>query len=157
MNNYNQMDKKSTRVMAMKSLIFSVCFVVVGLVILLIDFLWLDFFDFRGHFWSACSICVLAILNFIINGIVIPRYRYKNFKYQLDDGKLKIQSGLWFITTKSIPLFRIQNVDTYEGIVMRKYNLANIILSTAGGNARIMLIKKDEAELLKQRIKVPMI
>ena len=156
MNNYKRIDEKSMRVMGIKSLIFSVSFITAALIFLIIEVLWLDFFSFPVIFWIVFSVCILGILNFIINGVVIPRYRFKNFKYQLIDDELKIQSGLWFITTQSIPLFRIQNVDTYDGIIMRKYHLANIILSTAGGNAQIMLITKDQAELLKQHIKAPM-
>ena len=52
-----------------------------------------------------------------------------------------------------MPLFRIQNVDTHEGILMRKYQLASLTLSTAGGNTEIKLVNKEVAAQLKQTIK----
>ena len=60
---------------------------------------------------------------------------------------------MWFVNVVNIPLFRIQNVDTREGIIMRKYNLASLTLSTAGGNTEIKLIDKNKANALKQEIK----
>ena len=36
---------------------------------------------------------------------------------------------------------------------MRKYNLASLTLSTAGGNTEIKLIDKNKANTLKQEIK----
>ncbi|MGS0651340.1 hypothetical protein ACU40U_10760, partial [Staphylococcus arlettae] len=83
MNNYKRMDEKSMRVMGIKSLIFSVSFITAALIFLIIEVLWLDFFSFPVIFWIVFSVCILGILNFIINGVVIPRYRFKNFKYQL--------------------------------------------------------------------------
>jgi membrane protein YdbS with pleckstrin-like domain len=50
-------------------------------------------------------------------------------------------------------LFRIQNVEIQEGIIMRKYNLANVNLSTAGGNTEVILISKQEANIIKQFIR----
>ncbi|RIP14214.1 hypothetical protein BUZ14_17145, partial [Staphylococcus gallinarum] len=43
--------------------------------------------------------------------------------------------------------------DTHEGILMRKYQLASLTLSTAGGNTEIKLVNKEVAAKLKQTIK----
>ena len=50
-------------------------------------------------------------------------------------------------------MFRIQNVEIQEGIIMRKYNLANVNLSTAGGNTEVILISKQEVNIIKQFIR----
>ncbi len=47
------------------------------------------------------------------------------------------------VSVLKVPLFRIQNVDTHEGLLMRKYKLANLILSTAAGNINIKFINKQ--------------
>ncbi|PTI17419.1 hypothetical protein BU082_12430, partial [Staphylococcus warneri] len=52
-----------------------------------------------------------------------------------------------------IPFFRIQNIDISEGFIMRKYQLATVTLSTAGGNSELLLINKEKAEEIKHLIK----
>ncbi|MDU1613587.1 MAG: PH domain-containing protein, partial [Staphylococcus epidermidis] len=52
-----------------------------------------------------------------------------------------------------IPYFRIQNIDIVEGFIMRKFQLASLSLSTAGGNSEIALIDIQEAQRLKKQIK----
>ena len=47
---------------------------------------------------------------------------------------------------------RIQNVDLYEGFFMRKFNLASISLSTAGGNSGLKYLKVDIANEIKRSI-----
>ncbi|PTI80908.1 hypothetical protein BU098_12575, partial [Staphylococcus xylosus] len=71
----------------------------------------------------------------------------------IDDHVVTVRNGLWFVSVMKVPLFRIQNVDTHEGILMRKYKLANLTLSTAGGNINIKFINKTTATNLKQQIK----
>ena len=51
-----------------------------------------------------------------------------------------------------IPFYRIQNIEVIEGFIMRKYKLAHLHLSTAGGECNIELIAKKEAIYLKQMI-----
>ncbi|MDN6067362.1 MAG: PH domain-containing protein, partial [Staphylococcus equorum] len=80
-------------------------------------------------------------------------YRYQIFRYKLGENEITVRNGLWFVSVINIPLFRIQNVDTHEGILMRKYKLASLTLSTAGGNTEIKLIDKDIAATLKYKIK----
>lgn len=45
------------------------------------------------------------------------------------------------------------NVDIEEGWLMRKYQLATLNLSTAGGNAEILLIDKTTAQQIMDNIK----
>ncbi len=95
---------------------------------------------------------VIIVLHIIIYVVISPIYKYKVFRYRVEDHHTTIRRGLWFIQTDQIPHFRVQNVDTYEGIIMRKFGLADVILSTAGGNAEINLIPQDVALELKQQL-----
>ena len=96
---------------------------------------------------------VIILLHIIVELVIIPKYRYKIFKYNLEDHTITVRNGLWFVKVVKMPLFRIQNVDTHEGILMRKYQLASLTLSTAGGNTEIKLVNKEVAAKLKQTIK----
>lgn len=84
---------------------------------------------------------------------VIPTFRYKNFRYKIKNNEIHVRKGIIFINTNIIPFFRIQNIDISEGFIMRKYQLATVTLSTAGGNSELLLINKEKAEEIKHLIK----
>lgn len=153
MNDFKQMDIMGKRVMALRSIILSVIILALLIVVLVVNTLWLDLLSEKACLWVAIIGIVVIILYLIIGSIIIPRYQFLIFKYNLSDEEIVVRKGLWFITTTKIPLFRIQNVEIQEGIIMRKYNLANVNLSTAGGNTEVILISKQEANIIKQFIR----
>lgn len=153
MNDFKQMDIMGKRVMALRSIILSVIILTLLIVVLVVNTLWLDLLSEKACLWVAIIGIVVIILNLLIGSIIISRYQFLIFKYNLSDEEIVVRKGLWFITTTKIPLFRIQNVEIQEGIIMRKYNLANVNLSTAGGNTEVILISKQEANIIKQFIR----
>jgi membrane protein YdbS with pleckstrin-like domain len=153
MNDFKQMDIMGKRVMALRSIILSVIMLALLIVVLVVNTLWLDLLSEKACLWVAIIGIVVIILYLLIGSIIIPRYQFLIFKYNLSDEVIVVRKGLWFIKTTKIPLFRIQNVEIQEGIIMRKYNLANVNLSTAGGNTEVILISKQEANLIKQFIR----
>lgn len=153
MNDFKQMDIMGKKVMALRSIILSVIILAIFIVVLIVNTLWLDLLSTKVCLWIVIIGIVAIILNLIIGTIIIPRYQFLIFKYILTGEEIVVRKGLWFITTTKIPLFRIQNVDIQEGIIMRKYNLANVNLSTAGGNTEVILISKQEANIIKQFIR----
>lgn len=153
MNDFKQMDIMGKKVMALRSIILSVIILAIFIVVLIVNTLWLDLLSTKVCLWIAIIGIVAIILNLIIGTIITPRYQFLIFKYILTGEEIVVRKGLWFITTTKIPLFRIQNVDIQEGIIMRKYNLANVNLSTACGNTEVILISKQEANIIKQFIR----
>lgn len=153
MNDFKQMDLKGKKVMALRSIIQSIAILVLIIAIIVVNKIWLDLFSKTAIKWVAIVGLLLVVLNIIVGVLVIARYRYLIFKYKLNNEVIIVRTGLWFIKTRQIPLFRIQNVDIHEGIIMRKYNLANVSLSTAGGNAEVKLITTQEANRIKQYIR----
>lgn len=153
MNDFKQMDIMGKRVMALRSIILSVIILTLLIVVLVVNTLWLDLLSEKACLWVAIIGIVVIILNLLIGSIIISRYQFLIFKYNLSDEVIVVRKGLWFIKTTKIPLFRIQNVEIQEGIIMRKYNLANVNLSTAGGNTEVILISKQEANIIKQFIR----
>ena len=83
----------------------------------------------------------------------MPWFKFKHLRYFLDDKEIHIREGIIFIDVHVIPYFRIQNIDIVEGFIMRKFQLASLSLSTAGGNSEIALIDIREAQRLKKQIK----
>lgn len=143
-----RMDKKGMTVERIGSSITISVFLIILIVMFVIFELW----------WTDVSKWFLtipiAIIIFIsIYGLIIqPYYMYRNFRYEINDDEIKIKSGIFMIKETTIPMGRIQNVDLYEGFIMRKYNLANITLSTAGGNEMIQYLNKVKANKIKYAI-----
>ncbi|GGI00638.1 PH domain-containing protein [Mammaliicoccus vitulinus] len=143
-----RMDKKGMTVERIGSLITISIFTLISIILLVVFEIWLK--DVSKWFLSI----PLAIIVFTcIYGMIIqPYYMYRNFRYEIHDDEINIKSGIFMIRETTIPMGRIQNVDLYEGFIMRKYHLANITLSTAGGNETIQYLNKDKANDLKHAI-----
>lgn len=143
-----RMDKKGMVVERIGSLITISILIITIIVMAVIFNLW----------WTTASkwfllIPVALIVVIAIYGLIIqPYYMYRNFRYEINDDEINIKSGIFMIRETTIPMGRIQNVDLYEGFIMRKYNLANITLSTAGGNRMIQYLNKDKANRIKHAI-----
>lgn len=153
MENYNNMHESGKTVMRLSAIITAVIFIIVLTIFSVVNHIWLEWIDKEPMKWILFIGVGIAFIYLILNVIFIPIYRYKIFKYSIDDHVVTVRNGLWFVSVLKVPLFRIQNVDTHEGLLMRKYKLANLILSTAAGNINIKFINKTTATKLKQQIK----
>lgn len=143
-----RMDKKGMTVERIGSSITISIFIIILIVMFVIfELLWTDV----SKWFLTIPIAIIFFIS--IYGLIIqPYYMYRNFRYEISDDEIYIKSGIFMIKETTIPMGRIQNVDLYEGFIMRKYNLANITLSTAGGNEMIQYLNKDKANKIKYAI-----
>jgi|TARA_B100000035_G_scaffold234569_1_gene202848 putative membrane protein len=61
---------------------------------------------------------------------------YKNNFLFISDNFIRIQSGFWDISTKIIEIHKIQSIKVYQDIWYKRLNLADLNISTAGGEIR---------------------
>ncbi|MFC6862871.1 PH domain-containing protein [Halomicroarcula sp. GCM10025817] len=61
--------------------------------------------------------------------------RYLRFRYEVDDDTLRVESGVVARQSREIPLGRVQNVDTRQGVFNRMLGLTVVEFETAGGSA----------------------
>ncbi len=96
----------------------------------------------------------LIILLLLISGIV----RWLRFTYRIEEGELRIESGVFVRKKRYIPFERIQSLDLSEGILQRPFNLVKMKVETAGssgkGDAEAILtaINKQEASMIQQAL-----
>lgn len=147
------MDRSGKKVMRLSAYIVTTIFVLILAAIYIVNTMWLEWFNSKTLMWVLIVGVIIIVIQLLLGAILIPTYRYRIFRYKLDGNEIIVRNGLWFVSVIKIPLFRIQNVDTHEGILMRKYKLASLTLSTAGGNTELKLIDKDIASTLKYKIK----
>lgn len=150
MSIYNYMDVNAKKSMVLAHSILLIILFLILICILILNWKFL-------HLIDNWSIAIGGIILFIACSItmlfVIPTFRYKNFRYKIKNNEIHVRKGIIFINANIIPFFRIQNIDISEGFIMRKYQLATVTLSTAGGNSELLLINKEKAEEIKHLIK----
>ena len=81
--------------------------------------------------------------------IVLAVMNWWRFTYRIEDGELRIESGVFVRKKRYIRFERIHSIDVSAGIVQRLFGLVKINIETAGGSqaeAVLSAIRKDEAE-----------
>lgn len=74
------------------------------------------------------------------------------WRYEVRASEIELQHGLFIVKHTLIPMVRVQHVDTAQGPILRKYNLAGITVSTAATNHVIPALVTEEADELRNRI-----
>ncbi|BGE81937.1 PH domain-containing protein [Staphylococcus petrasii] len=147
MNDYKYMHKNGPKVMRLVALIIFIVFLIIVSVVTYLDIAYMHLMSPVWTIVLAIGVLIIFVICFVFGA---PFLKYKNFRYYYNDNEIYIRKGVIFIQTTIIPFYRIQNIDIEEGYFMRQYNLASLHLSTAGGDAEIELINKEEASKLKE-------
>lgn len=107
-------------------------------------------FDFPVlTYYIAAIVVVLAAVLFIW---IFPNVRWKIWRYEVRDQEIEIQSGLFIVTRTLIPMVRVQHVDTGQGPILKRYDLANITISSAATSHTIPMLVTEDADLLRAKI-----
>jgi len=109
----------------------------------------------RGNFHQLAmmiliSMVLLAILP-VIHMTLIP-YFYRFRRYVIDDQAVYIYRGFIFRKSESIPLNRIQNVDTKQGPILRYFKLMDLSIETAAHGFQIEAIGEVTAKKLRGQL-----
>ncbi|MBO6536382.1 MAG: PH domain-containing protein [Balneolaceae bacterium] len=83
---------------------------------------------------------------------VLPKIRWKRWKYEVDDKGIDMQRGIIITKRTMVPINRIQHVDTRQGPIYRKYGLSSISLSTAATTHEIPALDENTASELREII-----
>lgn len=93
------------------------------------------------------SIATMALyLICAIYLLVAPIIFYNRYRYRIDSDKAEIRKGVLWISHEMIPVERIHQVDVVRGPINRMFGLADVIITTAGGVAKIQFLEEDVAE-----------
>ena len=96
---------------------------------------------------AAASIVPVLILLSVVFAMVMAYGWYYSFRYKLDDNDLAFEKGLVGRQETSIPFRQIQNVDIEQSVIYRIFNLADLVILTAG-HEDPEHITKDESEII---------
>jgi putative membrane protein len=98
----------------------------------------------------------LLIIGFAVLGLIGGFVSWWRFTYQVVEGELRINQGIFVRKNLYLSQDRIQVIDISAGIVQRMFGLVSIEVKTAGSTskeAKIDAISRDEAERLKQSLR----
>lgn len=95
----------------------------------------------------------IAILAFALYAylfiMLLPTLRWRRWRYEVRENEIELQHGVFIIKRTLVPMIRVQHVDTQQGPILRKYQLATITVSTAATVHEIPALEVDEAEELR--------
>lgn len=94
----------------------------------------------------------LVLLNAVVRIAVVPPIRYRLWRYQLREDQLFLQRGFLVIRRTLIPLVRVQNVDTVQGPIARRFGLWSVVVFTAANAQSIPALSKSQADRLRENI-----
>ncbi|OHX51385.1 hypothetical protein BB776_00625 [Planococcus salinarum] len=83
---------------------------------------------------------------------LFPKIRWQRWRYEVREQEIELQYGLFIVTRTLVPMVRVQHVDTEQGPILRRYDLAEISISTAATTHTIPALITSEADELRGMI-----
>jgi uncharacterized protein len=107
---------------------------------------------FDGPVWISVVAIILFLLTAYTAIFLVPHLRWKHWRYEVREQEIEIQRGIFVIKSTLVPMVRVQHVDTEQGPLLRKYNLATVTISTAATAHGIPALDIEEAEEMRHAI-----
>lgn len=95
--------------------------------------------------WVIFILAVTYVMC-IIGVIVTPIFRYKRYRYCINEEKIDIIEGFWFITEEIAPIERVHQIEVNQGPIDRMFGLGKVTATTAGGSVTIRFLEKECAD-----------
>ena len=109
--------------------------------------------NFNWWGWLFGLLVTGAITFIPLDYFVFPNLRQRYYSYRLNEEEIEIQKGMFVVKRVLIPMIRVRKDVTIEqGPIVRKYNLAELHISTAATSHSIPGLTKEEAEQLKDKL-----
>lgn len=111
--------------------------------------------DMDKHiFYAVAAVLCLFIVYRIIALILFPTIEYAQWGYYIDEEKIVIKHGIFFINTTVIPIIRIQNITMNQGPINRMMDVYNVEIALASGNKDILGLSQPVAEEIVENLRV---
>ncbi|PEP54117.1 PH domain-containing protein [Bacillus pseudomycoides] len=112
------------------------------------------FFMIKFNWWAWLFYVLigLTVVYTPFDYFIFPKLRQRYYSYRLNEEELEIQHGMFTVKRVLVPMIRVQHVTIEQGPIMRKYDLAELQISTAATSHSIPGLKLREAEQLKRQI-----
>lgn len=144
----NKISKKGLRVWRIYGVLQTLIALLLGTGVGVINF-------FTGEYiWLYIVVVVIVLIIAYLLIYLFPKVRWMRWRYEVREQEIELQHGLFVVKRTLVPMVRVQHVDTEQGPILRKYDLASITISTAATNHTIPALITAEADELRGRISV---
>lgn len=89
------------------------------------------FFSNNGTFLPGFWTCILVLVC-LLWVLIVPKLRYRYWCYELREEDLYAIRGIWNRIQTIVPIRRIQHLDVAQDLIEGNYNIARLIVHTAG-------------------------
>jgi membrane protein YdbS with pleckstrin-like domain len=103
-------------------------------------------------YWITIAMAIIWLVYSLITIFVVPKLRHHVWRYEVHEHEIDLQYGLFVIKRVLVPMVRVQHVDTHQGPLLRKYQLASVEISTAATKHEIPALDLIEADILRDYI-----
>lgn len=100
-----------------------------------------------------------TVVGVLISGVFhyffvnfLPQLKWKRWRYEIFEQEIYIQHGILIVSRTLVPMIRVQHVDTKQGPVLKKYQLASVTISTAATTHEIPALVEEDASSLRDQI-----
>lgn len=108
------------------------------------------FFDWS--YWYGLGGLLLSVLSTYLFVFLFPNIRWRRWRYEVFEQEVYIQHGVLIVSQTLVPMVRVQHVDTKQGPILKKFNLASVTISTAATTHEIPALLEEDAAELRDRI-----
>ena len=84
--------------------------------------------------------------------VAVPALRWRRWRWDIRDEGIDIQHGTLAVSRTLVPWVRVQHVDTRRGVFEQMFGLSTVVVHTAAGGHTIPLLRRADAEQLRERI-----
>lgn len=101
--------------------------------------------------YTVIAVLVSGIFHYFFANL-LPEVRWKRWRYEIFEQEIYIQHGILIVSRTLVPMIRVQHVDTKQGPILKKYQLASVTISTAATTHEIPALLVEDASSLRDRI-----
>lgn len=109
-------------------------------------------YTFQWPIWIIAIISVLGVIFTFLDIYLFPLLRWRYWRYEVREEEIELQEGFIIQRHTLIPMVRVQHVDTIHGPILRKNQLATVIIHTAATTHEIPALEELEADFLRVSI-----
>ncbi|MED0661181.1 PH domain-containing protein [Bacillus smithii] len=126
----------------------------IALCILLILLYFQQYYEWKSWIrFILCVLLILLIISSIVEIVIVPIYRQRTWRYEVDEKYIQLKyGGVLKKTHLIIPMTKVLYVNTNQGPLLRKYGLSTIKIGTMASVHEIPAIPEKEAAELREKI-----
>lgn len=109
-------------------------------------------FIYEFSYWFVITAGVISAVCTYLFVFLLPKLRWRKWRYEIFDQEIYIQHGILIVARTLVPMIRVQHVDTKQGPILKKYDLASLTISTAATTHEIPALLEVDASELRDRI-----